>query len=404
MDKNATLHVAALSATKTADGLIDAKLVLSWLVSALGAPGIVVGLLVPVREAGALLPQLALAGRVEAMGRRKGVWVLGSALQGLAALGMAWAALTLTGAVAGWMILACLAALAVARSLCSVSQKDVMARTVEKGTRGRVTGVAGTVAASAVFVYALLLATGLLPREVSYVAGAIALAGALWALGAVLFWQVDEPATDAKEAEADGLAELVAPLAKDPELRTYIATRALLISTALGPPFLVLLGNTEGLAVGNLGLLLLAASLASILSSYLWGWLSDRSSRQTLRLAGALAAVSFAGAAGLGWVTQDTVPSWGIAALVFAAQLAYLGARMARKTHLTDMDTHGAKARYTALSNSVIGVLLLAGGLFGWLADAVGPDMVLALLAALSAGAIVTGGQLHEVQTEGQRD
>lgn len=49
---NFTRHVTALSASKIADGLIDPKLVLSWLLTTLGAPGAVIGLLVPVREAG----------------------------------------------------------------------------------------------------------------------------------------------------------------------------------------------------------------------------------------------------------------------------------------------------------------------------------------------------------------
>ncbi|BDW86033.1 hypothetical protein [Roseicyclus marinus] len=69
--RNGMIHVAALTLTKTADALIDPKLVLSWLMSALGAPGAMIGALVPLREAGALLPQLALARYVEASPQRK---------------------------------------------------------------------------------------------------------------------------------------------------------------------------------------------------------------------------------------------------------------------------------------------------------------------------------------------
>ena len=54
--RNRLVHLVSLSATKLADGLIDPKLVLSWLITALGAPAALAGLLVPVREAGALLP------------------------------------------------------------------------------------------------------------------------------------------------------------------------------------------------------------------------------------------------------------------------------------------------------------------------------------------------------------
>lgn len=96
--RNGLVHVVSLTLTKTADALIDPKLVLSWLLTALSAPGAMVGLLVPVREAGALLPQLALARRVEASPQRKRFWAVGSAVQGLAALGIAAAALLFTGA------------------------------------------------------------------------------------------------------------------------------------------------------------------------------------------------------------------------------------------------------------------------------------------------------------------
>ena len=58
------VHVVALTLTKSADGLVDAKLVLPWLLGALGAPAFFVGLLVPIREAGALLPQLVIAARL----------------------------------------------------------------------------------------------------------------------------------------------------------------------------------------------------------------------------------------------------------------------------------------------------------------------------------------------------
>lgn len=401
MRRSTFIHVGSLASTKTADGLIDPKLVLAWLLNAIGAPGYLIGLLVPVREAGSLLPQLLIARRVEHSAIRKYYWVAGSAVQGVAALGMAAAALVLTGGAAAWVIVGCLTVLAIARSACSVSYKDVLARTVEKGQRGRVSGTASTISAIAVFAFAILLATGTLPREPSYVAGAIAVAGVLWLCAAAFFSTLHETEDAGGTASEDKLADLVRPLQEDPELRTYIATRALLISTALAPPFLVMLGSGRGAEIGNLGLLLLASSIAAIGSAYVWGALSDRSSRQTLMLAGLLAALSYAAAAVWGFVGAGAVGDTIVAGCVFAAQLAYEGARAGRKTHLTDMDTDGRKAVYTALSNSLIGLLLLTGGLLGLLADMAGPEAVLALLALMSATAVFTGTRLSEVQRQG---
>ncbi|MEO0652601.1 MAG: MFS transporter, partial [Planctomycetota bacterium] len=78
--RNFFVHVASLAATKAGDGLADAKLVLSWLLTHAGAPPSTIGLLVPVREAGALLPQLAIAAWVRSRPRRKVVWAMGSAV------------------------------------------------------------------------------------------------------------------------------------------------------------------------------------------------------------------------------------------------------------------------------------------------------------------------------------
>jgi len=165
MNRSYRIHLASLALTKTADGLIDPKLVLAWLLNAIGSPGYLVGMLVPVRESGALLPQLLLARVIQKSEIRKYFWAGGAALQGLAALGIAIAAIALPGTVAGWVILLLLAVLAVARSACSASYKDVLSRTIEKGTRGKVSGSAGTMAAIAVLAFAILLSTGLLPRE-----------------------------------------------------------------------------------------------------------------------------------------------------------------------------------------------------------------------------------------------
>lgn len=396
---NFSIHLASLTATKTADGLIDPKLVLAWLLSSLGAPGYLIGALVPVRESGALLPQLAIAGAVERRAQRKRVWALGSAVQGGAALGIAASALLLDGAVAGWAILGCIALLAVARSACSASYKDVLSRTVAKGTRGTVSGSAGTAAAVAALGFAAALSTGLIPREPAWIACAIAVAGGLWLAAAALFLRLDEPDAEPGELGERGLARLVEPLAEDGELRRYLATRLLLISTALAPPFLVMLSASgEEARIGNLGLMLIASSAAAILSSYVWGRLADRSSRWTLAVAGAAAAVVFAIAGAVGLATGGIGGPWAAMGFIFVAQIAYEGARAGRKTHLTDMDTGERKAVYTALSNTIVGLMLLAGGAFGLLADVAGAEWVLVVFAAMAAAGGAVALSLSEVQ------
>ncbi len=399
---NGVVHIVSLILTKTADALIDPKLVLSWLLTALGAPGAMIGALVPVREAGALLPQLALARWVEASPQRKRFWAAGSALQGLAALGIAASAVLLSGAWAGGAIVACLAVLAVARSASSVGYKDALARTITKRRRGAITGLAASVASVAVFGVGLLMAAGLFDVAVAPLAAIIAVAGAAFLLALVVFMRLREPKEGTETADGDGsLAALVDPIVTDVQLRLFVASRAALAVTALAPPFIVMLTAASGRsALDQLGPLVMASTAASVLASYVWGRLSDYSSRQTLMAAGALGAVVFTVVGGLGLMLGGLGGAFGAAAAIFAAQIAYEGVRAGRKLHLTDMAEDAFRARYTALSNTLIGIALLAGGLFGLAAERFGPAPVLLVFAVIAALGSALSATLDEVQQD----
>ena len=65
---------------KVADEISSAKLIIPWLFGLLGVPTIFTGFLVTIREAGVLIPQLAVAAAVPNMPIRKGVWVVGAIL------------------------------------------------------------------------------------------------------------------------------------------------------------------------------------------------------------------------------------------------------------------------------------------------------------------------------------
>ncbi|MEO1250915.1 MAG: MFS transporter [Pseudomonadota bacterium] len=392
-------HAGALSLSKSADALIDPKLVLSWLMTALGAPALA-GLLVPIRESGALLPQLFTAGALRRLPRRKWAWAAGAVAQGLGAFMIALAAVTLEGAAAGWAILAALAFLALARSVCSVSYKDVLGKTVDKSRRGRATGLAGSVAAGAAIVFALILTSGFFDR-MSLVIAAIILAGLAWVAGGLLFTTL----TEEKGAAEGGANAFTAAMDNFSYLRTerqlqrFIATRALLTATALAPPFMVAAGASEGAAYGELGLLVLASAGAGLISSFVWGRLSDKSSRKVLILSATIGAGVLAVAAALAYAGALT-GAFLLPVLLFVLMIAYQGVRLGRSTHLVDMASEETRAAFTALSNTVIGIVLIAGGVFSLVASLAGPGAVLAIMAAMCAGAAFTGRGLDEVQAD----
>lgn len=399
--RNFVTHIASLGATKTADGLIDPKLVLSWLLTQLGAPAVFIGLLVPVRESGALLPQLLTAASLRRLSKRKWAWSVGSAVQGLSAASIALAAIFLEGAAAGLAIVTALGILALARSVCSVTYKDVLGKTVSKARRGTATGTASSLAAFFVIIFGAVLATGALSRMPVVLAGLFIAAG-LWLLAAILFSTLQEEpgATEGGANPLTAALENFGLLAKDAQLRRFIAARGLLISTALAPPFMVALGSdgdTEN-AFGGLGLLVIASAGASLLSSYVWGRLADRSSRKVLIFSAVAATIALVATLSLN--AAGLLGSvWGLPSVIFALMLAYQGVRLGRSTHLVDMATQDTRAAYTALSNTIIGLLLAAGGAFSLLAEFAGVTVVIAVLAAMSALSVLASLGLKEVQS-----
>jgi len=399
--RNFLTHAATLALTKTGDGFVDPKLVLAWLLGALGAPAAATGMLVPVREALALLPQLATAGAIRRMPRRKWVWVAGSLVQGLCVLAMALVAVAMEGAAAGWTIVALVAGFALGRSLCSVSYKDVLGKTVSKGHRGTAIGSGSSVAAAAVLILGAALSTGVIPLSVTSVAVLLACGGATWIAAAALFATLpEEPGATGGGGNALQVAHEQVALLREPQLFRFIVTRSLLVGTALAPPyFMAIAGERASGGIGELGPFVLASSIASMVSAYVWGRLSDRSSRMVLVLSGLCAAAILGLVAGLSLVE----PQWArtplvLAAALFGLMIAYQGVRRGRSTHIVDMAPASQRAAYTALSNTAVGLVLVLGGGFGFVSDAIGPEAVLAIFAAMCLAGAAFAATLEEAQ------
>lgn len=402
--QNFIRHVVSLTATKSGDGLADPKLVLSWLLGALGAPAYVIGLLVPLREAGALLPQLFIAGKIRSMPKRKWVWAAGSLVQGVCVLGMGIVALTLSGVSAGWSIVALITVFACARSACSVSYKDVLGKTVSKSTRGTATGTASSLSAIVVLMFGVALSVGVLSKSVTTIAMVLIVAALLWVAAAVVFTTlVEAPGATEDGGNPIQVAVKQAKLLKeDPQLTRFIATRGLLISTALAPPYLLALSMSDRAnALGQLGPFVIASAVAAIVSGYVWGRLSDKSSRKVLAIAALSSAGLFAVVVAIAVLAPDWLSSvWVTPPLLFVLMIAYNGVRLGRVTHVVDMADEGTRAAYTALSNSIVGVLLLAGGAFALVAQYAGEPAVFVIFTMMCALAARLALGLDEVQSE----
>ena len=399
--ENVSAHLISLAATKAGDGLSDPKLILAWVLNALGAPAFLIGLLVPLREAGALVPQLFAAGAIRSLPVRKWAWAVSSFVQGICVAAMGAAVLMLDGAAAGWAIAALLAVFALARSAASVAYKDVLGKTVSKAKRGTTTGTADSIAASVVLLFGLALSFDVVSRSVEVVSAALFIAGGCWIVASVVFSTLKEE-PGATEGGGNAIETAIAQLSllqDDTRLQRFIATRGLLIATGLAPPYLVtLVAQSGGPDLSQLGPFIVASGLASVLSSYFWGRLSDTSSRRVLIYAGLLGCFSMLLALGVAFFVRGDAMAYGMAVVLFILMIAYKGVRLGRSTHIVDMGSEGTRAAYTALSNTVVGGLLVLAAGFGAVASLAGTWVVIALFAVMCAGAAMVARGLEEVQ------
>lgn len=403
VSKNFRQQVMAYVGSKTGDQLSKPGLILTWLLTALGAPAATIGLLVPIREAGSLVPQMVFSQFLRRFEIRRGFWVVGSAVQGLAILGMGFVALFLTGKTAGWSIIGLLVLFSLARGVCSITGKDLLGKTIPKTKRGRLSGLASSISgwvAVAVGIFFALNPAKSLPVELF--ATLLFVAGTLWLIAAfVMSRLIEEPSETTKEGNPflDALTSLKF-LREDEVFLRFCIARALLASTVLSMPFYVVLAHraTEGKAAG-LGLLMIAGSLATALSGATWGKLSDRSSRKTLAIAGLSAGVIGCLTAGISELEMDRLAAlWIYGGLFFLIGLAHTGIRLGRKTYLVDHATNDNRARLVAVSNTLMGLVLLASGSFGLLAGAVGEQAVILVFAILGILGSVMAFGLPEVE------
>ena len=227
-----------------------------------------------------------------------------------------------SGALAGILILACLAMLSLCRALVSLTSKDIAGRVVPKGYRGRLTGFATTVSGGWPSSWALCckLSSQNSPQRSSRpfchrgsFVGAELVAFPRYS-GAGRFGvskkqvaeeqQAQQEAQEAMQTPAAYVREVIQDikelLAGDRTFRSFVLVRTLLLTSALSPTFLVAMAAANQDRAGNsvatalftgLGTFVIASGVASLLAGKVSGWLSDVSSRNTLAGAALLATV-----------------------------------------------------------------------------------------------------------------
>ena len=335
---------------------------------------------------------------------RKWVWIAGSVVQAACIAGIGVVALRLDGAAAGWTILGLVTLFSLARGFCSVASKDVLGKTIPKKIRGQLTGWSASAAGLLTVGVGVALMLPIDRASDTLLIGALLVgAGMLWITAAATYSRVEEfpGETDGGRSAIESLSRLKL-LATDKPFRRFVITRALLMCSALSAPFFVALAqDTQGASAMVLGFFVVAAGLASLLSAPVWGRFADQSSRKVMIAAALLTASVGLLTFGVNrWLPELGGTAWFLPLAYFTLSVAHSGVRVGRKTYVVDIATGNKRTDYVAISNTVIGVLLLLVGSIGALAPLIGNAGVIAVLSLMGLAGAAMGTTLPEAQTD----
>ena len=393
--------LTANTLSSLADKLASAKTTLPWLLLHLGAPAWMLSLLVPIRESGSMLPQMLIGALVRRQPVRKWVWVWGGALQGISLMAMGWAAMVLEGGTAGVVLLSLLVLFSLARGACSVAYKDVQGKTIPKTRRGRLSGWISAASGLAALAVGVLLSQIQTDASQLLYVGLLLLAAVCWFLASWYFSRIVE-FPGATEGGANGFTEALKKLSllrDDKPFRRFVIARALAMGSGLAAPFYIALARDDlGSAISLLGLFIAIEGLAGLISSPVWGRWADQSSRQVFAVACALAGLLSIMVAVISWLALNPTLAMLIYLLAFfGLGVAHAGVRLGRKTYMVDMASGNKRTDYVAVSNSVIGALLLLTGLVGAVTALISVQGTLILLGLAGLAGAVMSLQWREV-------
>lgn len=407
-EHNATRFIWSNGLQNIGDQIVAAKTVLPWILHAAGAPGFLIGLLVPIRESGSMLPQAAITQWVLGRSSRSRVWIIGSTGQFISALGIGLVALMLEGWALGVSVVFLLGLLALFRSMCSISSKDVQGKTISKGRRGLINGRA-TVIGGIVGLLVGLLVTFFLDEDSPtwILAATIILSSFSWLLASFIFARIREPEpedadgpSDSPQDENHWLASCFLLLRDDRNFRNFVIVRSLMLVTALSTAFIVTLAAASGQDIGALGFFLIASGLASVVGGRISGIWSDRSSRNVMAGGALFGSLVLIALVACSYWAPDTVNVVAFPVGFFLVNLAHTAIRVARKTYVVDMAEGDQRTRYVADANTLMGVILLVVGALSGVVSTLGPEFALLFLAGTGLVGVAFSRTLVEVSAQ----
>lgn len=387
--------------SKLAEQLISPGLTLPWLLSMMQAGLGASGMLVPLKNLGSLLPQLMVSGSIRSFPRRKYFWSLPAFFQALMVFLMGGLFFSLEGQPLGWTVVFLLLLFSMASGVSSVAFKDVMGKTIPKGKRGRLLATRATGGGALTLAFGLFLFFFL--REQSQDVIVLVLAGAstiLWLLAGLFFWMIKEEkgATEGGRTPLEEFRKGFHLLKTDGNLREFVLARAFLMAIPLAQPFFVIIGREHASAdLSGLGLFVVASGIAALVSSPFWGIFADRSSRRLMMAVGLFGIINCLLVLTFIYLDGGQRSMYLFAPIILLNMMAHGGARLSRKTYLTDFAPEKERPLYIALSNTLIGMFTLLTAGIGFIAEWFGYSVLLLFLVGMLLVSMVFSYRLKEV-------
>jgi predicted MFS family arabinose efflux permease len=229
----------------------------------------------------------------------------------------------------------------------------------------------------------------------------------MWVGVSLVYTGIREPAPQHDPAEDDErhtTGDMFQLLRDDKPFRHFVIVRSLLLVSSLSPPFVVTMSIQYGAdSIAGLGGFILASGVAALIGGRLFGRMADRSSKLLMTIGAGVAStivLLIVVLAAIPDLLGEGLTTNVVFVLVYLAlTLMHTGVRVGRKTYLVDMAEGDQRTTYTAVSNTVLGiVLLIVGGISSLLATW-HIFAALLFLAATGLAGVFAGSRLPEVST-----
>ncbi|MFC4269313.1 MFS transporter [Polaribacter marinivivus] len=403
LPKNYFLLLLSSTFTKLGDTLSNPKTVLTWVMTIMNAPVYLISLIVPIRESGSMLPQIVLGNYVKTKEKRKRIYIFGALLQCVAIFAMGLTAYNFEGVLGGFIIVFFLIIFSLSRSLCSLSSKDVLGKVIPKQSRGKLKGYTSSVSGVLVLIAGLfLIYKSKEDTTILFYSLLLIFASSMWLLAALFYSSIKEPKSEVEKTRIslkNSFCKLTL-LKSNKHFRKFIIARSLLLCSSLSAPFYVLLAQRNiGKDAYLLGLFILVNGIASVISAPIWGKMADKSSKNVMSIASLVA--SFLGilmVVILVIFKEISSLYWIYPVAFFILGIAHSGVRLGRKTYIVDMAEGNKRTDFVAISNTIIGLILLITGGLSALASIFSVEAVLLLLSLFGVFGAYRSYQLPNVE------